>query len=547
MPRVICADADAPLKAALDSAAKGDVSGLISRSGELFADDIDDQTMQKVYVLLALGYTLEGNDDAAERCAGLLDLFPEEFDSTPSAAIIGFLAGKVKEKDLVVKASSAPDDWRAVASVARYLDGVRSKKGIRELYSVTQGYKDAIARLPLDSWALVWDKRLPKWHGYIQAGRGEAEDLEPLIAANRPAMPKEQQDDSDKHAATINAIISLYLQNEPEKAKKSAMAAKAAIASKDDPFHVILDYLSGTPMEPALMAETISGSAVNWALGTVAVFARSLSDSEKPDKQKLYFCIDNFEANFTLLSKNPEVAQWKQSVEKWRKWCDSGFKADACVSGEPLLLARSLKAGDGGKRREDFKDITTVLPDEFKEGRSERYAGRPKPISLDFDDKAFEQYLSSLPENLREGEKLRYSIIKGLKHHMILVMERTPFPNGLITKRGKRNGVVYMANVNVLRLKRSQKSKKGESYKWEDLSFRQYPAFIEYFAKRRLAVSGAGQVSREEQMQGAANEYLGLAVLCDWFGQYEDALKYANEAVNTHPDSIKNISRIMLD
>ncbi len=384
---MIYANEDSSLKAALESAGRGDVSGLIINSGGLLADEIDDLTMQKVYVLLALGYTLDASDDAAERCAGLLDLFPEEFDGNPSAAIIGFLAGKVKAGDLSARTSSAPDDWKAVASVARYIAGVRSKKDLRELYSETQSYKEAIAGLPLDSWALVWNKRLPKWHGYIQAGRGEAEELEPLIAAGRPCVTATaEQDDSAKHAETINSIVSLYLQNEPDKARKSATEAKGATASKDDPFHVILDYLSGTKMDPSVVAEKTAASAVNWALATVAVFARSLSDSEKPDKQTLYFCIDNYEGNIKLLSKNPEVAKWRQSVEHWRKWCDSGFKAEACASGEPLLLARSVKCKAEPKQA-TFKDITTVALEDFQEGRSERYAGRPRPISLDFDDK----------------------------------------------------------------------------------------------------------------------------------------------------------------
>jgi hypothetical protein len=111
----------------------------------------------------------------------------------------------------------------------------------------------------------------------------------------------------------------------------------------------------------------------------------------------------------------------------------------------------------------------------------------------------------------------------------------------------KRKGVVYMANENILRLKKSVRSKRGKNYKWSDISFSQYPAFLEYFATRRLRMPGAGLHSRKEMKKNAANEYLAAAILSDWFGYYENALRYAKRAVDIYPDMKKQVSRMMLE
>lgn len=211
-----------------------------------------------------------------------------------------------------------------------------------------------------------------------------------------------------------------------------------------------------------------------------------------------------------------------------------------------FISAFSLSADNTAGQMSNVNDITIMELKAFEEGRSEKYEGRPKPASMDFDDDIFEKYLNALPVNLRATEKLRYSTVKNIKSFIVRVLERSPYSKGLKTRKGNKRGVVYMANIHGLRLKKSTRSKKGKSYKWKELKFEQYPEFMEYFAKRRLGISGAGQLSKKKLKQDAAMEYLGMAILCDWFGHYKNALKHAKRAVKICPDIKIRVSRMML-
>jgi len=535
------------LSEALKAVESGNIKKVVTACGTIVIENEDPATLAKAYTLLAIGYTLDDVKNAKASCSGLIDLLPDEISSTPSLPIIRLLAGEIKINDLAKKMAAFSQNWKAVASLCMYLSAVRDKATIKQLYSYCKKYQDAIIGLPKDDWAVVWNPRLVKWQSYLQSGKGENKKLEKLIA-NYGVKPKVEstEDDREQHFKTVSNIIKLYLQHDTLKAKKAAAKAKTAYQDTDAPLYVLLDYLSGNKkVTPEKICETTKTNASTWALATVAMFAKSLSDSKEPNKQQLYYYIDNYDGNYKFLKEIPEIACWKPSIDRWRKWCDSGFlKIDDL---EPLLVAKSKKA-DLVVEKSAVRDITTVTPEEFSEGRAEKYKGRPKPASMTFDDDVSNKYLTSLPDELRKTEKLRYITVKDVKPYIVRVLERTPYPKGLMTKRKTmRSGVIYMANENVLRYKKSTRTKRGKSYKWSDLSFKQYPAFMEYFAKRRLGISGAGTVSKKKFKKDAANEYLGIAILYDWFGHYDNALKYAQKAVEICPEMNERVSRMMLE
>lgn len=503
---------------AVKASRNGNVNGLITNCGNIITGETDSNTLAKTYAMLALGYTLQAGNDAKDRCAGLIDLVPDDVAKTPALPIIRLLAGEIKPDQLSKELASAPKDWQAVGAIAKYLDGVRSKAKLKELYGYTQEYKSDIIGMP-DNWAKAWDSRLITWHTWIQTGKGDKAKLEKLIAANGAvkAVAKQPDTEQTEDFDSVSQVIKLYLQNKPKQAREAAVNAKTKYSATSAPLYVVLDYLSGNKMvTQEKIFEATSSKASVWALATVAMFAKSLSDSPAPNKQMLYYYIDNYKGNYKFLKKFPEITAWKPNVDRWRKWLDSGFKKDAASGLEPLLLAKSGgngAQGASGEQKVASKDITEMELEEFQTGREELYGKRPRPTTMEFNDDVFKKYLQTLPKEKLSMENARYKTVKGIKHFIVRILERSPYPNGLITKHGKKRGVIYMANINIVRVKKSTRSKKGRSYKWDDVAFEQYPAFMKYFADRRLKVIGAGQKSHKQIQNDAAMEYLGMAIL----------------------------------
>lgn len=539
------------LKISCAAASKGNVDKLISSCSELIMDEGNFEQSSKAYALLSFGYLLKDGSDVEDRIFGLLDLMSDKVAKSSSGTIISFLSGELKKESFLKKKKQFKPEWQALALVALYLNGVKKGEKVQTLYKYYKEYKKSIVGLPSAGFALCWRSRLPKWQMWIQSGKGDKSKLEKLIAESSPSKKREtSKDDKAEKIEAISVVIREYLNNNAEKAKKLAKTTKESYSDKDDPLYSILDYLSGNESISTddLMLQS-KKNASNWSIATIAMFAKTLSDFAAVDKFKLYFYIDNYLANYNIIKKKKEIAGWKNRVDIWKKWCDNDLKSDG-LELEPLLIAKSNK-GKGNTiatTNETTLDITTVELKDFEEGRDEIYKKRPRPASMTFDDKKFEKYLVSLPVKLQAAEKLRYQTVKGIKHYLTRVLERSPFPKGIYLKgKGKKNGVIYMANLNGLRFKKSTKSKKGKTYKWNQLAFAQYPACLSFYAKRRLGISAVGRTSKKKIKRDAANDYLALAIVCDWFGEYKKSLKYAKIAVKTYPKLKNSVSRLMLE
>jgi len=543
------------LKLSCDAVSNGNVDKLISNCSELIMDEDNFEQSSKAYALLSFGYLLKNGSDVEDRIFGLLDLMSDKVAKSSSGSIVSFLSGELKKESFLQKKKQFKPEWQELSLVALYLNGVKKGEKVQDLYKYYQEYKKNIVGLPNASFALCWRSRLPKWQMWIQSGKGKKNKLEKLIADSSPSKKRNtSRENKAEKIEAISVVIREYLNNNADKAKKLAKTTKESYSDKDDSLYSLLDYLSGNKSISTddLMSQN-KKNASNWSISTIAMFAKTLSDSAVVDKFKLYFYIDNYLANYNIIKGKKEIADWKPRVDVWKRWCDNNLKTDG-LEIEPLLMAKSKK-GKGNTiavntetANETTLDITTVELKDFEEGRDEIYKKRPRPASMTFDDDKFKKYLLSLPEKLQKAEKLRYQTVKGIKHYLTRVLERSPFPKGIYLKgKGKKNGVIYMANENGLRFKKSTKSKKGKTYKWDQLAFAQYPACLSFYAKRRLGISAVGRTSKKKIKRDAANDYLALAIVCDWFGDYKKSLKYAKIAVKTYPKFKNSVSRLMLE
>ena len=197
-----------------------------------------------------------------------------------------------------------------------------------------------------------------------------------------------------------------------------------------------------------------------------------------------------------------------------------------------------------------LKELANTTLEAFIADREKYFKNRPKLIGLRCRGAELDAHLASLPENRRKIEELRYKSIKDIKEHIIRMLDRNPYPNGIFvhSKKDKSElvhyaGTISMGNSNFLVLRKGRH--RGKRYQWEDIAIPFYEQFFSYYANQRLNANGAGNVTKDEMKENAAEEYLGIAILCDWVGEYEKAYDYAKKAIDTYPKIKNKVSAYM--
>jgi hypothetical protein len=375
-------------------------------------------------------------------------------------------------------------------------------------------------------------------------GKGDPKTLEKLILTKKGkfSVPDRMTKDGGEYVAQITK---LYMDGKISEAKTKAAEIKKTM-QKTSPAYQVVDYLAGNnSISPEALFKATSKDAGLWALASLAMFVHELSSCVKPDKSSLLCHLKNFESNVKVAKNDSRLNEWRTETPKWRKWCENGFKSNPDL---PILLrakssdgdAKLLDAGDSTPKA----DITTMSLKEFIATRKP-YAKRPKLVALECSRKTLQRYFDTLPQKLKRPELRRYKTIKGIKDYIIRILERNPYPNGLILKnRRKISGIVTMANEKYLIYRKRNKSKRCF---WKELSYRQYAAFMKYYDKERQKLKGGvGKRKRSEILANASDDYLGLAMLYDWHKKYKAALYYAKKAVKLNPQNKNAISSAMV-
>jgi tetratricopeptide (TPR) repeat protein len=299
-----------------------------------------------------------------------------------------------------------------------------------------------------------------------------------------------------------------------------------------------MDYLAGSKsVTPDKLFKTTGQDAALWLSACVAMFVVNVADTKTLDKQMLDYCLNNIQGNVKFLGSDPIVGHWGKDALKWRKWFDSGFKKDSACN--PLLLSKSVSPPK-------VYDITNTTLEEFTADREKYFKNRPKLVGLICRGADLDAHLATLPEARRKVEEARYNTIRDLKHHVTRMLERNPYPKGILVNRKsggdkpvRYRGTIAMGNDSFLVMRKRR-------YKWKDIAVQFYEEFMTHYAKQRVTGAGIGNQSLEERRGDAAEDYLGVAILYDWVGDYEKALDFAKRAVTVCPAKKKKVSIYML-
>lgn len=171
-------------------------------------------------------------------------------------------------------------------------------------------------------------------------------------------------------------------------------------------------------------------------------------------------------------------------------------------------------------------------------------SGRPRPENYDFTQDAFNSYVKGIPEDKRISEEKRFRQVSGVKTYIVRLMERNTYDKPISLKNGSPVSGGIMVNSNYISVK--GRGKKFDRLGWDSIPVEQIADMLDYFADFRLRASGGATVSKAQQKLEAAQDYLRIGIFCDWYGDYESAVKFARKAVATEPKVEDSVRKYMM-
>jgi hypothetical protein len=195
--------------------------------------------------------------------------------------------------------------------------------------------------------------------------------------------------------------------------------------------------------------------------------------------------------------------------------------------------------------QEDVKKLSIgdLTVDWLRERR--RFAsGRPHPENYDFTQDAFNAYVTSIPQDKRIAEEKRFKQVSGVKDYLVRLMERNAYDKPIKLKNGSMVSGGIMVNSNYISVK--GRGNTFDRHEWNSIPVDQVASMLDYFADFRLKASGGVNVSKSQQKFDAAEDYLRIGILCDWYGDYESAVKFSQKAVATEPKIEDSVKKYMM-
>ncbi len=361
-----------------------------------------------------------------------------------------------------------------------------------------------------------------------------------LLAA--PSVVQAQEDET--LGRDLAAIIDMYLSGKADAGELKAIDISDNLAKgslpPEDPYRRLFALLGGVKdVDCKKIAVQANSRPDLWALASMALFVRTLATSPALDSDLVSNSLVNYREALASGASSAAASKWRERIPAWLAWSGSSF---AMAEGlEPLLRKRSrdpkAEIAVGG-----FDEIST---DDFVKSR-QACAARPKPDGLSFQQTAMDRYFNSIENDaLRELERARYNYIKDVKSYLIRIFVRSPYSGRVkLSKNRQPAGTVALANEKFF-LVRDSNTEKSVKCEWEEVLPEQFSDFLSYYAKMRIKISGPN-LSEADKRRQAADDLAHAAVLCDWYGRYQDAIDYAKLATRISPDIKPELLKILL-
>lgn len=331
-----------------------------------------------------------------------------------------------------------------------------------------------------------------------------------------------------KKQAAIQLALATYLSgtsNAKTKCAEIADKLKTDGMEIDAPELAILSYLSKPTHTSSRMRRYLKNQGPITLAGEIAVFLRNTKEPKTPetiaevrDAYKRYnVAIDNF-------PKDAWERCFKDRIKMWYDWLF--MRKGNSSSLEKLIGAANLSSGKPEQTAPAQAVFVTSgslsgLTSNSLRATRPFASKRPRPKNFDFSERALKNYLSTLPAKTRRQEEKRASNVTPLKRHLCAMMFHMPYEGaGVKLRNGRLLKGKVMANPKYLSIRLNSGGRKRVN--WNELAPSQFAEMLAYYAKTRIAM---------DKRKDGAEDYIRAALFSDWYGNYDDAVKYAKLAV----------------
>ncbi len=363
-----------------------------------------------------------------------------------------------------------------------------------------------------------------------------------------------------KKQAGVQLGFGYYLVDDESAKQRCEVLAKqleAVGVSRSDPAVEVLRFLSNDDYSADYLQKRMTEEKPgHQAMARLAICLRALYN-QRPSAE---WTVDwNEYVNARIPEEHWTGAWRKRANERWYRWLMMGQGNPAEL--EPLVGKSKVKAsppqsfsaapaaakeprpsGDAGKAVPAVGGTTVAV----LQGRRTFAAGRPKPDTLSFSQDDFMKYLSGIPDAVKESEKARFECVSQTKQYIVKLFKLNPqyqFDGGNVAlKSGETLRVSsIMLSQDTLTLILQDGGKK--KIQWAELALPQVLKFIEAFAEKKLQVSDPNK--KKSFAADAANDFLVAAVLSDWYGKYDESVKYAKKAIAVDPEVASKVEQLL--
>ena len=192
------------------------------------------------------------------------------------------------------------------------------------------------------------------------------------------------------------------------------------------------------------------------------------------------------------------------------------------------------EAGKVLKRKPKIVDISYITTPKLEANRK-KFSARPKPLDFYISEAAVKKYLSKLSKGDKELEEKRIKRINALRDYAVHANNRSPLS---ISRIKLRNGKVIKGSRITL-TPDFISIKVGGSYKrikWGSITYEQFLEFLLSYAKRKESIKVSSAImSKSNLKKDIAMDYFNIAILCDWYGDYKNCVKYLKKTVKVDP------------
>ena len=356
--------------------------------------------------------------------------------------------------------------------------------------------------------------------------------------------------------AALQMAIAVFLNNDQDARGKASLVAESLKSSgveQHDPVLAVLRYMAAGPINPSNLRAQVANDSRLAVVTETAIFVKEAyikgDDTVKRDAYRSFDSVSRAAGDQFW-----GVKAFRERIKAWHEWLYMGTGDAATL--EPLMLELRSAPTTTTAKKPDSPDEVDVEPQTpvsiaastsrkvdpslqmsmltaewLRENRAPFASGRPRPADYTFQDKHVESYLARLPSQYTQSETERVNQVTPLKSHLIATMLHMPYGDTTIKRKtGTSVSGSFMANRNFISV-RVRGSDSRVRVQWDEIPAEQFATFLAHYARVRSQASPSGGASVAKQRREAAWEYLRLALFCDWYGRYEDAVRYARQAV----------------